>query len=311
MPIEFAILFLIAISASSLLVGFSFALKTRVSLRLVDRYFYFVLAVVAYGFVNWVGPLLISYFNQDSQSTNLKVIVLFIAFAVPLALLKLYLFTQLLLNILETSMSQIQRYAYAVVSGVTIIIVGFLIVDDLTQSNFEKAKLFLTLLGVLILVAHFFLLFYFLTKVDSAVSEPLKSSVKVFGWVYLIGYCAYSSPFYITYFIELEWYQTLSPYLFYALHLAPLWPFAQLIKRLEQINPESSVPHDKISAVITKYALSEREGTILSLLLQGNNNQAIADQLCISPNTVRNHVYNIYNKLAVKNRIQLQALCQG
>ena len=53
------------------------------------------------------------------------------------------------------------------------------------------------------------------------------------------------------------------------------------------------------------------EKTILVLAIDGLNNSEIADRLSISPNTVRNHIYNIYKKLGVRNRTQLRRLCDG
>jgi len=56
---------------------------------------------------------------------------------------------------------------------------------------------------------------------------------------------------------------------------------------------------------INKYNITQREQEIINLLLGGKNNKKIAELLFISPSTVRNHIYRIYQKLNVKNRLQL------
>jgi DNA-binding NarL/FixJ family response regulator len=48
--------------------------------------------------------------------------------------------------------------------------------------------------------------------------------------------------------------------------------------------------------------LTEREREILDLMAQGLNNIEIAEQLVLSPKTVRNHTSNIFNKLQVTDR---------
>ncbi len=58
-----------------------------------------------------------------------------------------------------------------------------------------------------------------------------------------------------------------------------------------------------------KYDISEREGTVLELVLAGKKNEDVAEQLFLSPHTVRNHIYSIYRKMDVKNRIQLMSVC--
>jgi len=50
------------------------------------------------------------------------------------------------------------------------------------------------------------------------------------------------------------------------------------------------------------HELTSREQEVLELLARGFNNKKIADTLYISPKTVRNHVYRIFNKLQVNSR---------
>lgn len=58
------------------------------------------------------------------------------------------------------------------------------------------------------------------------------------------------------------------------------------------------------SAVLPFPQLTEREHEILDLLAQGQPNAGIATRLSISDKTVRNHVSNIFAKLAVADRAQ-------
>ncbi len=50
--------------------------------------------------------------------------------------------------------------------------------------------------------------------------------------------------------------------------------------------------------------LSSRETDVLEQLSKGLNYQEIADNLIISPGTVRKHIENIYRKLQVRNKIE-------
>ncbi len=56
---------------------------------------------------------------------------------------------------------------------------------------------------------------------------------------------------------------------------------------------------------------TDREKQIVSLLLDGAGYRRIADMLFISEKTVENHVYNIYQKLRVRNRVQMFQLIQS
>jgi len=51
--------------------------------------------------------------------------------------------------------------------------------------------------------------------------------------------------------------------------------------------------------------LTDRENQVLAYLCKGKTNMQIAEKLEISLFTVKMHVYNIFKKTKVKNRMQL------
>ncbi len=53
------------------------------------------------------------------------------------------------------------------------------------------------------------------------------------------------------------------------------------------------------------YQLTAKEREVYSLIAKGLTNAQIADQLCISHNTVKRHLQNIYKKMNVRNRTGL------
>jgi DNA-binding CsgD family transcriptional regulator len=62
---------------------------------------------------------------------------------------------------------------------------------------------------------------------------------------------------------------------------------------------------------VSAFKVTEREQEIIRLLLEGAGGKEIGERLFISPKTVENHVYNIYQKLGVKNRVQLFRLIRA
>ncbi len=59
------------------------------------------------------------------------------------------------------------------------------------------------------------------------------------------------------------------------------------------------------ATLVRRHGLSAREAEVLDLLARGNTRVSIADKLCISENTVRVHVKNIYAKLYIHSKQQL------
>ncbi|MFN8280458.1 MAG: response regulator transcription factor [Saprospiraceae bacterium] len=69
-------------------------------------------------------------------------------------------------------------------------------------------------------------------------------------------------------------------------------------KVVNSFNTELNGPlHDE--AILTR-----RENEILDYLAKGYRNKEVADQLHVSLNTIRCHIYNIYEKLHVQSRIE-------
>jgi DNA-binding CsgD family transcriptional regulator len=53
------------------------------------------------------------------------------------------------------------------------------------------------------------------------------------------------------------------------------------------------------------FGITGREAQIIGLLMDGASMKEIGRKLFISPKTAENHVYNIYQKLGVRNRVQM------
>lgn len=64
---------------------------------------------------------------------------------------------------------------------------------------------------------------------------------------------------------------------------------------------------DKITVAecVVKYELTRREETILQSLVDGLDNDTVCNKLCITNNTLKKHILNLYRKLGIKNRVQL------
>jgi len=77
---------------------------------------------------------------------------------------------------------------------------------------------------------------------------------------------------------------------------------AQLVQKV------ASGSHAPVVSRHEDLALSEREHEILSLIVDGLDNDAIARKLYISKGTVKNHVSHIYERLGVSGRAEAMAL---
>ena len=58
-------------------------------------------------------------------------------------------------------------------------------------------------------------------------------------------------------------------------------------------------------------SLTDSELKVVNLIAQGVTNRAVADQLHLSPHTVKTHVHNAFAKLGINSRANWRSSCSG
>ena len=98
-------------------------------------------------------------------------------------------------------------------------------------------------------------------------------------------------------------YEDTSPDLFIkgiiAIYQDELWFTRDVMTRYILEERDEDVASLKVRRILT-----QREIEILSHVAVGCKNEEIADKLCVSPHTIKTHLYNIYKKINVTNRLQ-------
>ena len=93
--------------------------------------------------------------------------------------------------------------------------------------------------------------------------------------------------------------------LFFAGQLPPVLYMAYYLNKYFSANHRLGSKQDNYDIFIANYQLSKREWEIIEQICKGHTNGQISDKLFISLQTVKDHVYHIYKKTGVKNRVQL------
>ncbi len=92
----------------------------------------------------------------------------------------------------------------------------------------------------------------------------------------------------------------------YLLNLLRNHAFLTTFYEMEEVKQNKN-----ISFLIEMGKLTQRESQIAELLLKGRTYKMIANEFCLSENTVKTHVKNIYSKLEVKSKVELMDLIIG
>ncbi len=68
---------------------------------------------------------------------------------------------------------------------------------------------------------------------------------------------------------------------------------------------EHAVEDRKTSVILESVRLTKRERDVIELIAEGQSNKEIAQQLHLSTYTVKSHVHNVLEKLALRTRLQI------
>ena len=62
-----------------------------------------------------------------------------------------------------------------------------------------------------------------------------------------------------------------------------------------------------LACIALEYALTPREADVVTCVAQGMSREAVADALCVGPETVKTHLRSVYRKLDVHTQAELRA----
>ena len=99
-------------------------------------------------------------------------------------------------------------------------------------------------------------------------------------------------------------------FLFNLMNFILIWHSCQVVGA-EEKRAAAESGEEVLCRVSRECGLSDRELEIARLLCKGKNNNDIASELFVSPNTVKVHTSNLYRKLGVKNRVQAVQVLRG
>lgn len=162
----------------------------------------------------------------------------------------------------------------------------------------------LIIVDIFVMTAVLILTYLFLIRLliySKKIQDPNKSKIiNAFGIFYVTGYTFL--------FASVAFQESIRFFIFLGVHLLfNFFPFLWIKQYLRKYWSVPPLMMDKVNLdqIYNKHGISQRERDIAELLIQGKSNKEIADSLYIAPNTVKNHIHSLFQKLQVKSRLQL------
>lgn len=131
-------------------------------------------------------------------------------------------------------------------------------------------------------------------------NDERRIAVRAFGILYLTGFLAFFGAAVLP-----EAYHLFpgSIAIVYLNFIPIIWLKRFFLRYYVQMSSEKSTK--LLEGFDRDFQISNREREIMELILQGKSNKEIENLLFISYSTVKNHIYNIYQKMGVNSRGQM------
>lgn len=311
-----------AILLISLFIGLSailiaYQLQKKHKLVHLSTYLYFQIFINVFGIYGISGQMMANKILEQYQAAfqTIETIKHFFSFlGLPFLILAWYMFFRLCREIAEKNISRAFSLIYfLIMTGVFLSYAAFIILASVSPFGnkqyalFSDAVVFLyAALEVVVLAAGLIQLF---RSAKNTTDEKKRQAVRVFAhlnlMVYLISLAlsilSRQSGFWAGLYLLAFFSANLPPLLFWKNYLRNY----AVAPSLQQTSP------DIIKRFFEDYKISKREEEVIQHLCAGKSNKEISEALFISLQTVKDHIYRIYQKTDVKNRVQLINLIQS
>jgi DNA-binding CsgD family transcriptional regulator/uncharacterized membrane protein YozB (DUF420 family) len=295
----------------------TYKLQKKYRLSYLSTYLYFQIFINVFGIYGILGQLIAKRILQQ-QVSALQIIEtighFFAILGIPFLILAWYMFIRLCKELIEKKLSQTFTLSYFfalifIFLGYGSVIILFNLSDygDEQYAVFSSAISYLyVILEILVLIIALSLLFIHANKIKD---ENKRKAIRIFASLNLIVFCTG-----IILYLFAQRSNTLAAIhllVFISGNILPLLSWKAYLKKHFIAPPPQETDTLTWNQFLEEFKISRREEEVIRQLCEGKMNREISDALFISLQTVKDHVYRIYQKTDVKNRVQLINLIQS
>ncbi len=311
------LIIILSISAGLCAILIIYQLQKRFKLGYLSAYLYFQIFINVFGLYGLMGQGLVKKILQQQASPFRTVETIghfFSLLGIPFLILAWYMFIRLCREIVEKKLSRTFNLVYFLALIITFLAYGGVIaLFNLSDFGDESFTLFSTVISflyvglqVLILIIGLSQLFLHFRKFPDVIKQRAIRTfallnISVFGLTIILFLLARQSSALAALYLLV----------FFSASLAPILYWKAYLKKHYIAPVLQAVDARTMKGFFEEYSISKREEEVIQQLCEGKTNKEISETLFISLQTVKDHIYRIYQKTDVNNRVQLINLIQG
>jgi DNA-binding CsgD family transcriptional regulator len=307
----------IVLLTSSLITGVvaivvSNQLSRKYRLPYLSSYFYYLIFLYVFGIYGIIGSRLIRIFlqNHGLETQSIESICMFVSYlGIPFLVLSWYMFLRVSHEIVGRTISRVFNLVFFGILSFGFIALGIMLtrIDLLGDRPYDLIR-YIQHIGfsALSLLVYAYSLIQLFIHSGKFLDRKDRENIRLFGLIYLVfsaGTILLLNFAHLGILIDLAFI-----ILLFAIHLIPLFLLSIHLDKnfVEPIARQEF--EETLAGFVNKFEISKREAEVIELICRGNSNQEISDSLFISLQTVKDHIYRIYLKTGVRNRVQLTNL---
>lgn len=304
------LLYVLSLSVGMSTIILAYRMTRTYRVMYLSNYLYFLITYNILGFLKLILTYLApKLFDGLSTETLHSIHILLLFFVFPLVPIAIYFFIKFITGFLDKDIPGLFKKGYILFWTLMCLgyAVGIKFLLEAKNTKLISIIYLISLMAILIILSLTFIRLLFFS--GNLSGKEKQKAVKIFGFIYLLCFMVYmitliyfSDPYSGTFFEH---------FLLFSLNLPSLFYLKWFLKKYYLDHPLPLDKEPNWESIFSKYNISNREGEIMRLLFEGKSNKDIEDELFISIKTVKNHIFHIYKKLKVKNRVQFVNLVRN
>jgi DNA-binding CsgD family transcriptional regulator len=310
MSFELVFLYPVAVLSAAFCLLFCFRLYRRYRVNFLFYYQYFLVFIYISSFLNSIGlPLAVNILSSENINTRDLSGSIFLPLLIPLVSITLYFFFRFAASWLDDSVPRWIYMVYFIFWFCHLLFLAYSIRVYLNLNDSSMREFSAWLTDTTAIVFQYTILLYMIWRSRSATDKPRARGIRIFALIYLIEF----------FMLDIITSKQLAAWIGYPrsffmnslnflIHLPPLFYLIHFSRTYFQEPYMLTTNSPALRSFFQEHSITKREQEIISLLMEGKSNREIEAKLFISLGTVKNHLYNIYQKAGVNNRFQLTSL---
>lgn len=295
----------------------TYGLQKKYRLNYLSTYLYFQIFINVFGLYGILGQLIAKKILQQQGSafqTIEKIGHFFSILGIPFLILAWYMFIRLCRELIEKKLSQAFTLSYF--SALVIVFLGYggvIILFNLSDFGDEQYAALSSAISILYIVLEIVVLILALSQLlihaFKIKDENKRAAIRMFALLNILVFCTGIILFLFA--PQSHLLAAIHLWVFISGNIPPVLYWRGYLKKhfiAPSIQKTDALTWNQF---LDEFNISRREQEVIRQLCEGKTNKEISDDLFISLQTVKDHVYRIYQKTDVKNRVQLINLIQS